>query len=476
MTRTVARARVHVARDARGQVSRDARAQVSRDAPGQAAILLVAGLAAILVGAVILGAAARAVGREGASQRAADLAALAGARAMLVAYPRLFEPAELDGRTNPRHLETSEYLALGREAALETARRNGAASGGGRAAGVSVAFPDAASFAPVRLRVTVRDEIEVRSDDARRRLRLRATAVAELAPPGAGGIAAFGDGGGYDGPLAYRQGKPMRPDVAQAFDRMAAAARADGVALLVVSGFRTDAEQAVLWARHPDPRWVAPPGTSLHRYGTELDLGPPSAYGWLAANARRFHFTQRYSHEPWHFGFVLNARSTPRGGAPGGARAAAGGGDRRALPAFVPARFAPILARAAQRWNVSATLLAAQLYAESNFNPFARSPVGAQGIAQLMPSTAQAVGVDDPFDPAQAIEGQARLMRDLLRRFAAVPLALAAYNAGPGPVAACGCVPPYAETRAYVARVLGLMSGAGEPLSAGTGLVVRLVR
>jgi hypothetical protein len=451
----------------------------ARDARGQAVVLLVAGLAAILVGAVILGAAARAVGREGASQRAADLAALAGARAMLVAYPRLFEPAELDGRANPRHLETPEYLALGRDAALETARRNGAAGGDARAGGVRVAFPDAGSFAPVRVRVTVRDEIEVRSGGARRRLRLRATAVAELAPPGAGGIAAFGDGGGYDGPLAYRQGRPMRPDVAQVFDRMAAAARADGVALLVTSAFRTDAEQAVLWERHPDPRWVAPPGTSLHRYGTELDLGPPGAYGWLAANAERFHFVQRYAHEPWHFGFALNARSAPRGGMPGG-RAGGGAtgtrGDRRALPAFVPARFAPILARAAQRWNVSATLLAAQLYAESNFNPFARSPAGAQGVAQLMPSTAAALGVADPFDPGQAIDGQARLMRDLLRRFAAVPLALAAYNAGPGPVAACGCVPPYAETRAYVARILGLMAGAGEPLAAGTGLVVRLVR
>ena len=64
-------------------------------------------------------------------------------------------------------------------------------------------------------------------------------------------------------------------------------------------------------------------------------------------------------------------------------------------------------------------------------------------------------------------------MRDLLRRFAAVPLALAAYNAGPGPVAACGCVPPYPETRGYVARILGLLGGMGE-LGAGS-VAVRLV-
>jgi D-alanyl-D-alanine carboxypeptidase-like protein len=91
-----------------------------------------------------------------------------------------------------------------------------------------------------------------------------------------------------------------RPDVALAFDRMDRAARADGVALIVTSAFRSDAEQAELWRRHPDPRWVAPPGKSLHRNATELDLGPSAAYGWLAGHATRFHFVQRYSWEPWH--------------------------------------------------------------------------------------------------------------------------------------------------------------------------------
>jgi D-alanyl-D-alanine carboxypeptidase len=77
----------------------------------------------------------------------------------------------------------------------------------------------------------------------------------------------------------------MRPDVALAFDRMAAAASHDGVSLTITSAFRSDAEQAVLFARHPDPKWVAPPGHSLHRYATELDLGSPGAWGWLAAHA-----------------------------------------------------------------------------------------------------------------------------------------------------------------------------------------------
>ena len=131
------------------------------------------------------------------------------------------------------------------------------------------------------------------------------------------------------------------------------------------------------------------------------------------------------------------------------------------LPAFVPARFRAPIARAAQRWNVSATLLAAQLLAESNFNPFAVSSAGARGIAQFMPATAAAYGLRDPFDAPAAIDAQAHLMSDLLGQFGSVPLALAAYNAGPGAVAACGCVPAYPETQAYVARILGLIGGAG---------------
>jgi soluble lytic murein transglycosylase-like protein len=269
----------------------------------------------------------------------------------------------------------------------------------------------------------------------------------------------------------------MRPDVAVAFDRMEAAAAADGVALLINSGFRSDAEQAILFARHPDPKWVARPGTSLHRNGTELDLGPPAAYGWLAANASRFHFTQRYSCEPWHYGYALNAGSSPRAAASTRADGASASGST-GLPSFVPAAYAPAIARAAQRWNVSGALLAAQLYAESNFNPFAVSHAGAQGIAQFMPGTARAMGLANPFDAAQAIDAQAHLMRDHLRQFGSVPLALAAYNAGPGAVSRCGCVPPFTETRAYVAKILGLMNGAGEPLTGGAGgsaLAVRLV-
>src|SRR5205085_238678 len=163
---------------------------------------------------------------------------------------------------------------------------------------------------PTRVRVTIADAIVVADAG---RVDSTVVAEAELSPPSAP-AAGRTAGDEYRGPLAYRQGKPLRPDVAQAFDRMEAAARADGVTLVVVSGC-----------------------------------------------------------------------------------AAACGA-------------------AARRWNVSATLLAAQAHRESGFNPFARSRAGALGIAQFMPATARSLGLRDPLDPDAAIDAQAHLMRDLLRR------------------------------------------------------------
>src|SRR3954464_10256641 len=428
---------------------------------GQAMLLVVAILAAVLVGSLVLGGVARAIGVRGDRQRAADLGALAAARALRDAYPRVFAPSMIRGRPNPEHLERAEYLAIAPRMATVTARRHGAAD-------VDVTFPGDA-LAPLRVHVVVRDRIELGPGAS---VSGDATAEAELVPPGAVGALGAPGAGEYTGPLASRQGKPMRPDVALAFDRMAEAAAADGVNLIVVSGFRSNAEQAKLFAAHPDPKWVAPPGQSLHRLGTELDLGPAGAYGWLARNAGRFHFVQRYSWEPWHYGFTLNAGTASVGF--GGA--GADGDAARTLQSFVPTQFAPAIARAARRWSVAGTLLAAQLYKESNFNPFARSPVGAEGIAQFMPRPARAIGLTDPFDAERAIDAQAHLMRDLLRQFGAVPLALAAYNAGPAPVIRCGCVPAIPETRAYVADILGLLNGAGDGLAGVSGLEIRLVR
>jgi soluble lytic murein transglycosylase-like protein len=317
------------------------------------------------------------------------------------------------------------------------------------------------------------------------RILVAGKATAAIAPlAGVGALLPAVGGGGYAGPFALRQGKPMRPGTAAAFDQLSAAARRDGIVLSITSAFRSDAEQAKLFAAHPDPKWVAPPGESLHRNGTELDLGPPSAYQWLARNAPRFGFVRRYAWEPWHFGFdgaVGAARAAGAAGAAGAvgagapatassvrastrrARAAAGAGSAESAeaPAFVPERWRDSLVRASARWNVPVELLAAQLYAESNFNPFAVSGAGAQGLAQFTPGTARAYGLADPFDGAASIDAQAHLMHDLLAKYKTAALALAAYNAGPGAVDRYHGVPPFAETQDYVARVLGLMSGAG---------------
>jgi hypothetical protein len=427
-----------------------------RDERGQASVLLVGILLVVVVGGLLLAIYAQAVGVRSDKQRAADLAALAGARALRDAYPRVFE-------IGPGHLSRTDYEAIGRRIAAETAARNGAPA-------AVIDYPSPDVFAPVVIRVRINGKVKLPAGHV---AHVSATAEAELLPDAMpAGIGAPG-AGEYQGPLAYRQGKPMRPDVARAFDRMEAAAQADGVALIVNSAFRSYADQARLFAQRPDPKWTARPGTSLHRLGTELDLGPATAQPWLAANARRFHFVQRYSWEPWHYGFVLNAGSVSVGYG-GKKRGGGDGASGAALPAFVPDRFAPMLARAAQRWNVSAALLAAQIHQESGFNPAAVSPAGAQGIAQFMPATGRSYGLRNPFDPQQSIDAQAHMMRDLLRRFGSVPLALAAYNAGSGAVASCMCIPRIPETIAYVASILGLLHGAGDVMGT-TGLTVRLV-
>src|SRR4051812_6204280 len=157
------------------------------------------------------------------------------------------------------------------------------------------------------------------------------------------------------------------------------------------------------------------------------------------------------SWEPWHFGLA----------SAGASAAAEAGGEEHALPDFVPKRWRDDLVRASAKYNVPVELLAAQLYTESNFNPFARSPAGAQGIAQFTPGTANAYGLANPFDGSASIDAQAHLMHDLLAKYKTAALALAAYNAGEGAVDRFHGIPPFAETQGYVPRVLGLMEGAG---------------
>ncbi len=420
---------------------------------GQALILALGGAVFVIAAALALVAIAGAVTGKGRAQRAADLAAISAARSMRDDLPRLLAPALLpDGAPNPAHIEKATYLLRARGAAVEAARANGVDP-----ARLRISFPDLDSVAPVKAEAVVTARLVGGGG-----VEIEASAVAEAGASAAGdGMTGMASGGGYSGPLVYRNGKGMRPDVAAAYDRMALAARADGLSLLVVSGFRSDAEQAALFAAHPDPKWVAPPGQSLHRCATELDLGPESAYSWLAANADRFGFEKRYSWEAWHFGFVAGpAPCSAAGDAIGpdgdGTLAAAG-----PLPSFVPAGFRDPILRAAAHWNVSAALLAGQLMAESGFDPNAGSPAGAQGIAQFMPSTAASYGLRNPYDPEQAIDAEAHLMSDLINQFGSAELALAAYNAGPAPVEACHCIPAYPETRAYVARILALLGGAG---------------
>jgi Transglycosylase SLT domain/D-alanyl-D-alanine carboxypeptidase len=426
----------------------------ARGQDGQALPLALGGAFALIVVALALVAIAGAITGKGRVQRAADLAAISAARSMRDDLPGLLSPPRLpSGAPNPRHIEKAVYLARARVAATAAAKANGVS-----AVRLRVSFPDADSFAPVRAEALITAGIEVGGGTAR----TEASAVAEAGAPSSSSgesTTAMASGGGYSGPLVYRQGHGMRPDVAAAFDRMAAAA---GLALIVNSAFRSDAEQAALFAAHPDPTWVAPPGHSLHRCATELDLGPETAYGWLAANAGHFGFVQRYSWEPWHYGY--DAGPAPCSQA-GNAVGESGGGDGAlagaSLPAFVPAGFRGMITAAASRWNVSAALLAGQLMAESGFDPYAGSPAGAQGIAQFIPSTAAAYGLRDPFDPAEAIDAEAHLMSDLLRQLGSPQLALAAYNAGPAPVEACHCVPAIPETQAYVTRILALLGGAG---------------
>lgn len=110
--------------------------------------------------------------------------------------------------------------------------------------------------------------------------------------------------------------------------------------------------------------------------------------------------------------------------------------------------------RAGGRHGVDEALLAAVLRAESNFNPRAVSPKGAKGVMQIMPATGRELGLRDFFDPEANLDAGARYLAHLLREFPTPELAIAAYNAGPDAVRRYGGLPPYEETRLYVARVL----------------------
>lgn len=128
-----------------------------------------------------------------------------------------------------------------------------------------------------------------------------------------------------------------------------------------------------------------------------------------------------------------------------------------ALPGYAGAyrgAYFQLAVDAARAHRVPEDLFARLVQAESNWNPGAVSHKGARGLAQLMPGTAAALGVD-PDDPRANLDGGARYLRMMYDRFGSWRLALAAYNAGPEAVASHGGIPPYAETQGYVRRILG---------------------
>ena len=127
------------------------------------------------------------------------------------------------------------------------------------------------------------------------------------------------------------------------------------------------------------------------------------------------------------------------------------------LPGFArnPAEYEPIISSCSLKYGVDSSLVKAVIHAESGYNPNAVSPKGAQGLMQLMPKTAQGLKVADCMNPSDNIRGGVRYLKFLLDTFKGnESLALAAYNSGLGSVAKYGGIPPYPETRDYVAKVL----------------------
>lgn len=117
-------------------------------------------------------------------------------------------------------------------------------------------------------------------------------------------------------------------------------------------------------------------------------------------------------------------------------------------------KFKPLIEAKAKKYGLDPNLLAGLIRQESNFNPYAVSSCGAMGLGQLMPETARGLGVVDPFNAAQNLDGAAKYLRQMLDTFGGnTKKALAAYNAGPGAVRKYGGIPPYRETQNYVKAI-----------------------
>lgn len=119
----------------------------------------------------------------------------------------------------------------------------------------------------------------------------------------------------------------------------------------------------------------------------------------------------------------------------------------------------PLIASLAPQYGLSSQLVNALISQESSYNPAATSSAGAMGLMQLMPATAASLGVTDPYDPVANLRGGMQYLSGLLKQYNGnLPLALAAYNAGPGAVNEYGGIPPYPQTQQYVARIMSQVS------------------
>ncbi len=150
------------------------------------------------------------------------------------------------------------------------------------------------------------------------------------------------------------------------------------------------------------------------------------------------------------------AAATSAAGAPTSAAGAPTSASAADVAGAGSGEYESLIAQAAERYGVDPAVLHGLIQQESGFDPDAQSAAGAAGLTQLMPSTASSLGVSDPLNPGESIEGGARYLAEMMERFGGnTNDALAAYNAGPGAVEQYGGVPPYAETQSYVGKVLG---------------------
>ncbi|MCU0668710.1 MAG: lytic transglycosylase domain-containing protein [Myxococcota bacterium] len=208
-------------------------------------------------------------------------------------------------------------------------------------------------------------------------------------------------------------------------------------ALLVLFGAPDRAAHAEEMYRYVDARGVVhltnvPSDTRFRKYAIGSAGGTGKGVLILARRESRLHIPGMSQKAALHLGTTQRRGGKPRS----------------------PAAYDQLIARIAARHGLPAAMVKAVVKAESNFQPHARSHKGAQGLMQLMPATAEDMGVDDPFEAEDNVQGGSRYLRAMYERFGDWEHALAAYNAGPGAVERFGGIPPYAETRQYVERVL----------------------